>query len=121
MFVIDYDCITAAGESPESLMNALNSAKVCSQPAVENQWNKPVIPGGLVSLIPDKKNLTQDLSKLWKNISNKLPSDFSNAKVGLIFSSTKGNIEDYIFTKQPLSLQDYYMNHAILTELLQQM
>lgn len=101
MFVIDYDCITAAGESPQSLMNALNTAQVCSHPAVENQWNKPVVPGGLVSLISGKKNLTQDLSKLWNNILNKLPSevlaDFSKAKVGLIFSSTKGNIEDYIF------------------------
>ncbi len=97
MFVIDYDCITAAGESPESLMNALNSAKVCSHPATENQWNKPVIPGGLISLILEKKNLTEGFTGLWKNISKKLPSDFSNAKVGLIFSSTKGNIEDYIF------------------------
>lgn len=101
MFVIDYDCITAAGESPEVLMNALNSAKVCSYPAKANQWNRPVVPGGLVSLIQNKKNLTEDLSRLWNNILNKLPSDilsdFSKAKVGLIFSSTKGNIEDYIF------------------------
>ncbi len=55
MFLIDYDCLTAAGLGPQKLMTALYERQVCARQAKENEWEKPVIPGGLVALVPSEK------------------------------------------------------------------
>lgn len=108
MFVIDYDCITAAGDTREKLMAALYRGQVCSHPAVESEWTSPVMAGGLVARIDGKfKNskqfISENLSALWQRINQRLDSDLQKtlmqSRVGLFFSSTKGCVEDYIYNQ----------------------
>jgi 3-oxoacyl-[acyl-carrier-protein] synthase I len=108
MFVIDYDCLTAAGPHKENLMTALFEGKVCSHHAEKNDWQSDLVPGGLVALIQNRDAtqstvrdyLSQNLNALWKqiykNLSQENLTQFMKSKVGLVFASTKGCVEDYI-------------------------
>lgn len=120
MFVVNYDCMTAAGPSYEDLLLALNKGQVCSQTATADQWPQlNVTPGGLVALLKQEnvklksrqELISESLNQLWKNIEARLTPETKNnltsEKVGLFFASTKGNVEDYIYSESEADLRTH--------------
>jgi hypothetical protein len=104
MYILNYDCITAAGDGVFKLMEALNSGRDCS---------KPGAPMGRICQIENLErsketaqvSLKKLLTKLWKNLALGLETDIHEllqqqtpkSRVALVFSSTKGVIEDTIW------------------------
>lgn len=118
MHIIDYNCITAAGFGPQSLMHALYNGQSCGQPAKANTWSHPLTaPGGLIALIPTeaklsmqaRQNISFNINSLWNDLWNKLSittqKEIQNSRLGLIFSSTKGYIEDFVSTTSEEQIQ----------------
>ena len=109
MFLAGYDCITAAGVGYENLLKSLYAGTDHSILISENQWNRSIVPGGKVCLIPeyqgqkylDRFSLYSQI--VWKNLWNLLESSVKEKlikkKILVILSSTKGFIEDYIWEK----------------------
>ena len=119
MFVVDYDCMTAAGPTHEALLRALHSGEVCSSVIQANTWANHSVPaGGLVASIAFKNRsafsrqelISTHLNKLWKNIFSKfsddLKSQLAGQKVGLFFASTTGTIEDFVYSFYLFSYRD---------------
>ncbi len=111
MFIAGYNCITAAGLGSASLMDALYSGSDCSTAGSAD--------GGRVCLLKNrslesknyKEQLVSSLNSLWTSVQNNLSdtvlTDVKKKRVGFIFCSTKGYVEDYIWNKnQPSISQD---------------
>jgi hypothetical protein len=131
MYIVDYDCASAAGPSKFEFMEALYQGRVCSEKVLPQRWSKPFIPGGLVASIQsspvhaDQNSQVENnetfkfkksadffnfhLNGIWQNLrksfSTNLNNDLKNKKVGLIFSSTKGIIEDFIYDLTELQIR----------------
>lgn len=92
MYILNYACTTAAGGNVSLLMNSLREGRDTSQPA----W-----AGGRVCFIEgeiEKSESHEDiLSRHLQNLWSDLAIDFGKDRVALIFASTKGIIEDYIW------------------------
>ncbi len=104
-----YDCATAAGLGVEALMQGLYGGIDHSTKIIGNEWDRPAIPGGRVCFLSDvsRKNfhyhdhIILHFEKLWNQFCDHLPENL-NAKLKssralLLFSSTKGTVEDYIW------------------------
>lgn len=112
MFVIDYDCMTAAGLNKEALSNALTQGRACFEVVSDKKWSRPVAPGGLVCQIPFAQRLgetTQDLitknlqtltQNIFSRISPQFISELASQRVGIFFASTKGFIEDFVYSAE---------------------
>lgn len=104
-----YDCITAAGDGPSELMQALYAGKDLSVHVAADTWGRPVSSGGLVCFLPHtnlKNRNYQNLfshyvETIWQrirqNFSDAETINFKKEKVLVIFASTKGYVEDYIW------------------------
>lgn len=110
MDLLQYDCITAAGDGPATLLNALNSGSDLSCIVRPDQWSRAVAGGGRVCFLPNisfldrnyQNELNEHIEKIWNRIYLKNSavekSGLKSAKALVIFSSTKGFIEDFIWT-----------------------
>ncbi len=115
MDLIHYDCITAAGLGPEALMNGLIEGRDFSIPITGQEWKHPVGPGGRVCLMKRadpassyqrayEEYLDQVAKRFFKSLSLEQKFKLKKSKTLMIFASTKGVIEDYIwsYTKAPV-------------------
>lgn len=92
VFIESYACLTAFGESPESLYSGLLKGNPApSQKAIFR------IPDGSPSLTSQER-LIGRLVKCWQDLKHK-PSPLS--RVGILFASTKGMIEDLVWKSEP--------------------
>ncbi|UYL09613.1 hypothetical protein B9G69_003380 [Bdellovibrio sp. SKB1291214] len=101
MYIQNYSCTTAAGFGTRVLMSALHSGKDCSL---------PVESGGRVCYLEQKPEKNQTYKNIFVNsfkqlglpllegLSKEAYSDLSKSRVALIFASTKGFIEDFIWS-----------------------
>lgn len=100
MYILGYDCITAAGANVDQLMQALYIGRDCSQPSTFGQGRicsidsikKPSYQAGLQGHF----NLLWD--RIYNGLSPELQSEISKSRIGFVLSSTKGFIEDYIWS-----------------------
>ncbi|MFZ3231640.1 MAG: beta-ketoacyl synthase N-terminal-like domain-containing protein [Pseudobdellovibrio sp.] len=109
MDLLYYDCITAAGEGPKALMQALDSGVDCSRQVESNEWNQPVASNGRVCFLPNtalknrnyQKDIKLNIEKIWSRIhgdfSDSFKEQFKKSKALIILASTKGLVEDYIW------------------------
>ena len=106
MNLLNYDCITAAGPAVHDLMQGLFHGKDFSNTSSQNQWgNQPVVSGGRVCLVKDqnlsKRHYQQTMvlhfQKMWDRTKSK--AEFKKASVLVVFASTKGSVEDFIWEK----------------------
>ncbi len=100
MYIQNYSCTTAAGFGTRALMSALYSGKDCSI---------PVESGGRVCYLEQKPEKTQTYKNIFVNafkqltlsvregLSQNAHGDITKGRAALIFASTKGSIEDYIW------------------------
>lgn len=100
MYIQNYSCTTAAGFGTRALMSALYSGKDCSI---------PVESGGRVCYLEQNPEKTQTYKNIFVNafkqlglplregLSKEAYGDLSKSRVALIFASTKGAIEDFIW------------------------
>jgi hypothetical protein len=123
MFLVDFDCVTAAGFGRETLMNTLFEGRVCSRAVGPEEWSRPAQPGGLVAFLNREKPLkitgspaptkleifVDGFQKLTERVCARLPLDLKNelktARIGFIFASTKGDVEDFIYSSDPLAIR----------------
>lgn len=123
MFILGYDCITSSGKGVEALMAKLYSGF--------NNAVSVAPDGGKVCFLQNrnlfsthfKEHFVSNFSELYKNIllcfSPEEKQNFHKKRVGVIFCSTKGCVEDYIWNeKAPLVKRDPY--DSILKDFLLQ-
>lgn len=107
MYIIASEIITAAGFGKDQLWNSLLDRKDRSTSSQKVSWSKSFGEEGRLCLIEDhlgfEKRFHSYFSWLWEKILRDLPAETENhlkkSKVGLIFSSTKGFHQDYIFNE----------------------
>ncbi|MBC7370786.1 MAG: hypothetical protein H7326_04425, partial [Bdellovibrionaceae bacterium] len=92
MYIVNYACTTAAGPDVGSLLDALSQGRDTSQP----MW-----AGGRACFIDgqiEKAESHEEIFHRWlKILWSKMNVDFGNDRVALVFASTKGFIEDYVW------------------------
>ncbi|WP_413293193.1 beta-ketoacyl synthase N-terminal-like domain-containing protein [Bdellovibrio sp. HCB185ZH] len=100
MYIQNYSCTTAAGFGTRALMSALYSGKDCSIPA-EN--------GGRVCYLEQNPEKAQTYKNIFVNafkdlihpvregLSKNAHGDITKSRAALIFASTKGCLEDFIW------------------------
>ncbi len=101
MFIIGYDCMTSAGNDFEKLMAALYSGFDNSSVVDRGGGKVCFLKGRSLTSTNYKDQFVLHLSELTQNIFSRLATDFiaelRSQRVGVIFCSTKGNVEDYIW------------------------
>jgi Beta-ketoacyl synthase, C-terminal domain/Beta-ketoacyl synthase, N-terminal domain len=112
MDLIHYDCMTSAGLGPEVFFKALLSGVDHSVQITGNEWPRAVIPGGRVCFMPDPVGLpfggtyeerlqfylTAVAERFFKTLEVEQKVLLKKSKVLIIVSSTKGLVEDYIWS-----------------------
>ncbi|MBC7741751.1 MAG: hypothetical protein H7061_06125 [Bdellovibrionaceae bacterium] len=113
MDLVHYDCITAAGLGPQALIKGLIDGRDFSVAIQGNEWRQSVPTGGRVCFIPRELQaapikertyqeayedyLDQVWNRFYKNLAVESQLFLKKSKVLILFSSTKGIIEDYIW------------------------
>lgn len=115
MYLVGYDCITAAGSGYECLMQSLYSGVDNSAIVLPEQWKTTVVGGGKACLISEHKEAAHlerfrvysesVWRKLFSNLSETAKKTLSYRKTLIILSSTKGFIEDYIWQSSEASIR----------------
>lgn len=101
MFIIGYDCITSSGNGFEAMMESLYSGFDNSTNVEPDGGKVCFLKNRNLSTSAIKDQFISSLSEIFNNIvgrlSEDLKNDFSKKRVGVIFCTTKGCIEDYIW------------------------
>ena len=110
MFLINYECITSAGLGVDRLLKSLSAGTVHSQKVSTDDFSQPVVAGGSVCFLPNQniktRNFKNTFTENLKNVAHQFFSTLDSAlitklsekKVLCILSSTKGCIEDSIWS-----------------------
>ncbi|MGE0631826.1 MAG: beta-ketoacyl synthase N-terminal-like domain-containing protein [Pseudobdellovibrionaceae bacterium] len=100
MYILGYNCVTAAGFGADKLMDALYSGRDCSQ-SQEDGGRICFIPRGVEPKQNFQQRFQSYLHKLWSSLglSAEITTDLKKTRVAFLFSSTKGIVEDYVWTE----------------------
>lgn len=124
MYLLDYDCITAAGLGVDAFLAGLYTSQVHAKKVTEDTFAQFVTPGGLVCFLPSYladstlknrcyhhlfKNCFKMLSeRMAQKNSTKLKDNIHKKKVLCILSSTKGCAEDYVWNQNDLTSDPFF-------------
>lgn len=108
MFIAGYNCMTSAGTGFENLMAALYSGKDGSISVNPDGGKVCFLKNRTLESTSFKEEMVCSLTALWKTVSSQLnphlQKNLTTARVGFIFCSTKGCVEDYVWkTSLPFS------------------
>lgn len=99
--ILSYGCTSAAGRGVESFWRGLREGRDHSKELITSKW--PVVPPGLARACvwpqeevkrPVQVSLTNELLSVWKEAWGVQPAP---VELGVIFASTKGCLEDFIW------------------------
>lgn len=100
MFLINSQCTTAAGFDKQSLFNALLEGRDCSETNPYAEGRICAVPGwrGTETFrAAITRLLANNWQGAWSGLSPQTRACIANSRTTLVFASTKGNIEDYIW------------------------
>ncbi|HRO67091.1 MAG TPA: beta-ketoacyl synthase N-terminal-like domain-containing protein [Pseudobdellovibrionaceae bacterium] len=103
MEILGYNAISAAGRTSEELLSALLKGAPCSQKALDGGFICPIPKSSEKEMTTVRERLGLYLQENWDRVRPTLPSEISDrlnsgARVAFVFASTKGIIEDFIWT-----------------------
>lgn len=106
MHILGYQCATAAGFGFEALMRALHEGRDTSIEGGDGLGRVCRLPAELRPQNSYREALGQGFGRLWRDIEAALPAsvrtDLREKRVGLLFASTKGFIEDFVWLKDDI-------------------